>query len=242
MPDCTFIRTIKRFDKYYKVITFDEKRIASEKRFWSKTAKKYDSWLDRAFKDQYVKFKLKTAQYINKNDSVLEIGTGTGEIAFHIAPLCKTLKGVDIAPEMIEIANKKKSKLKINNLSFSVGDAYNLPFPDSSFDKVITCNSLQTMKEPEKAILDGKRVLKPGGEFISITYCFGDSSIFERLKLIKWVILYGMPVYWKNFTRKALKALFKQANFQILEQEDVWKKPVVLFIRGRKNNFIKKED
>jgi ubiquinone/menaquinone biosynthesis C-methylase UbiE len=219
------------------VIVLDEKRIANEKRFWSKTAKKYDSWVDRAFKDQYVKFKLKIAQYINKNDSVLEIGTGTGEIAFHIAPLSKTVKGVDISPEMIEVANMKKSKSKIKNISFSVGDAYNLPFPNSSFDKIITSNSLQTMREPEKAIIEGQRILKPGGEFISITYCYGDSSIFEQLKLIKWVLLYGMPVYWKNFTRNDLKALFKQANFQILELEDVWNKPVALFIQSRKNNF-----
>ncbi len=79
--------------------------------------------------------------------------------------------------------------------------------------------------------MEGKRVLKDGGEFISITYCYGDSGFLEKAKLIKWVILYGLPKYWLNFTRDELIGYFEKTGFKIMEKEDIWKKPVVLFLR-----------
>ena len=135
---------------------------------------------------------------------------------------------------MIAIAKKKNSMLDIDNLTFKIGDAYNLPFNDSTFDKVICCNTLQALKEPQKAIMECRRVLKDEGEFISITYCFESSGILEQLKLIKWVILYGKPKYWHNFKRDDLIVHVKEANFQIIEKKDVWQKPVVLFLRCKK--------
>ncbi len=209
----------------------EDKRKKGEKGFWSKIANRYDKWIDRAFADQYEAFKSKISSYMQPDDAVLEVGTGTGEIAFHIADHCKKVVGIDISPEMVTIANRKKNETDIKNVTFQVEDAYELPFADSSFDKVICINALQTMKEPLKAIMEGKRVLKEGGEFISITYCYGDSSFLEKLKLIKWVILYGFPKYWNNFSRNELTGYFERVNFKVIEKEDVWKKPIVLFLR-----------
>jgi ubiquinone/menaquinone biosynthesis C-methylase UbiE len=212
----------------------DDSRVRNEQRFWRKTAKKYDSWVRKAFNEQYKSFKIKLDRCIRSNDFVLEVGTGTGDIAIHIARRAKKVVGLDIAPEMIEIANYKKNKLKVENIVFKDGDAYNLPFTDGVFDKVVFCNSLQTMKEPIRAVVDAKRVLKDNGEIISITYCYGDTGLFEQIKLLKWVILYGVPVYWTNFTRVGLSGIFKNVGLKIVESEDVWNKPVILFLRCTK--------
>jgi len=179
-------------------------------------------------------FRAKISSYIQPDDAVLEVGTGTGDIAFHIAPIARKVVGIDISPEMITVASRKCSELNLKNLTFQVEDAYRLPFAESYFTKVVSCNSLQTMKEPFKAIIEGKRVLKEGGEFICITYCFGDSGFLEQLKLIKWIILYGKPKYWLNFTSNGLIACFEKAGFEIIRKEVVWKKPVALFLRCRK--------
>ena len=211
-----------------------EKRIKSEQKFWNKVAKRYDRWIERAFEDQYIEYRAKITSYIKPNDVLLEIGTGTGDISFLIADKCKKVIGTDISPKMIEIANIKISNKNFKNLSFQVEDAYNLSFPDSYFDKIICCNAFQAMKDPINAIKEGKRVLKENGEFLSITYCFGDSGIFEQLKLMKWVLLYGMPRHWKYFTRKQLSNLFRNEFFDINEEVDVWKKPVALFLRCKK--------
>ena len=212
----------------------DKKRISGERKFWDKTAKVYDDWLESSFKEQYNTIKSKVLLNIKSTDTVLDMATGTGEIAFNIEKACKKLIGIDISPEMIKIANEKRSKLNKTNLTFQVEDAYNLPFPDSSFDKVVCCNALQAMKEPNRAIEEGKRVLKDDGEFISITYCFADSGLIEQFKLFKWVVLYGIPIYWTNFTCKSLVDHFEDANFKTLEDIEVWQKPVILFLRSEK--------
>jgi ubiquinone/menaquinone biosynthesis C-methylase UbiE len=212
----------------------DEKRRKGERIFWSKVARRYDGWVERAFADQYKIFKSKLISHVQPDDRILEIGTGTGEIAFYLAEKCKEVVGVDISSEMIEEAKAKKTKLNKKNITFFVEDAYHLPFPSESFDKVICVNALQTMKEPTRAIKEGKRVLKKGGEFLSITYCFGDSGFYQKLKLTKWIILYGLPKYWHNFKCKDISRLFKRLDFEIIDEQRIWKRPVVVYLRCQK--------
>lgn len=211
-----------------------KKRKKEEIRFWSKVSNSYDDWIEHGFKEQYKAFKSKIASYTQSGDSVLKIGTGTGEIAFYIAPKCKNVTGIDISPEMIDIARMKNTESRYNNLSFQVEDAYNLPFDKNEFTKIVSCNVLQTMKNPYRSIQECGKILDKGNEYLSITYCFGDSSLFEQVKLIKWVILYGKPKYWHNFKSDELVNLFQEAGFEIIEKDWVWEKPAVLFLRSRK--------
>ncbi|MBP2029097.1 ubiquinone/menaquinone biosynthesis C-methylase UbiE [Methanohalophilus levihalophilus] len=211
------------------------RRRKRERRFWTKVSSGYDEWINRDFADQYETFKPRVASAVLPEDEILEVGTGTGEIAIHLAPKCRSVNAVDISPEMIAIANSKKMESGTENIEFKVEDAYSLSFDDCSFTKVIAVNSLQTMKQPSEAMLEGYRVLRNSGEFISITYCYGDTGLFERLKLMKWAFQYGIPGYWNNFRKKDLVSKFKEAGFEILETEWVWKHPRVLFLRCRKN-------
>lgn len=214
----------------------ENKRIKRERRFWNKIAKNYDDWIKNDFFDQYTEIRKKFISYIQKDDFILEIATGTGDIAFNLSDKCKKIIGIDISPNMIEIANKKRLKMEIKNILFQVEDAYRLPFPNSYFDKVICCNGLQTMKNPLKAIIEGKRVLKANGEFLSITYCYGESGLLEQLKLFKWVLKYGLPGYWSNFKCSALKKYFNNAGLGLIECDNVWSKPVIMFLRYKKIN------
>jgi ubiquinone/menaquinone biosynthesis C-methylase UbiE len=214
----------------------EEKRKNREQRFWNKISKKYDSWVTNAFSDQYKAYRSKFKSNVSMDDTVLEIGTGTGDIAFNLTGRCKKVIGTDISKGMIEIAQRKNDEKKYKNLTFLVEDAYHLSFPDSYFDKIVCCNILQVMKEPARAVSEGKRVLKPGGEFLSITYCYGDSSLFEQIKLIKWAILYGLPGYWSNFKCSEIKSYFEAADMRVLKSERIWTKPVVLFLRSKKED------
>jgi ubiquinone/menaquinone biosynthesis C-methylase UbiE len=87
----------------------DVKRKKNERRFWNRISQIYDSWIEKAFEDQYAEFRLKFSSSVQPTDTVLELGTGTGDIALHIAPHCKEVVGIDLAPEMIAIANGKRS-------------------------------------------------------------------------------------------------------------------------------------
>ena len=209
-------------------------RARKETKFWSDVAPSYDSWVEAAFEDQYIAFKDHIAQAVGPQDRVLEVGSGTGNISLHIASHAGSVVGVDISPEMVEVAREKAAERDLGNVRFQVGDAYDLPFEDGSFDKVVCVNVLQTMRSPERAVREGLRVLGDGGEMISITYAYGDSSLWETVKLARWVIKYGKPAYWSNLKGVDLAKLFTEEGFDIVEDAVIWHSPQVVLLRARR--------
>ncbi len=212
----------------------DSDRVRKERRFWSNVAPSYDSWVAEAYEDQYRTFKRHLSDAVGPEDQVLEIGTGTGNIALHIAPFVESVEGVDLCPEMVHVEWEKCSRKCLKNVEFLVGDAYDLPFGDGTIDKVVCVNVLQTMKEPKRAIAESHRVLREGGEMVSVTYAFGDSSAWETIKLARWVIKYGKPAYWSALKASDLTDLFESLGFEIVENEVIWDSPKVALIRARK--------
>lgn len=102
---------------------------------------------------------LKDKEYKN----LLDIGCGTGYL---IDMLSKNHKaeytGLDLSPEMIKEANKKK----IKNATFIEGISDDLPFEDKSFDIVTCSQSFHHYPETDKPLKEALRVLKPGGLYI----------------------------------------------------------------------------
>jgi ubiquinone/menaquinone biosynthesis C-methylase UbiE len=209
-------------------------RVRKERRFWSKVATSYDIWVGEAFHDQYVTFKQHLRDTVGPDDRVLEVGTGTGNIALHLAPHVGSVVGVDISPEMVRVAQEKLERTDLANVEFHVGDAYALPFEDGSFDKVVLVNVLQTMRSPESAIREAHRVVHGGGEVVSVTYTFGDSSIWDKVKLTRWVLKYGKPAYWSNIRGRDLADLFAKAGLDIIVNEEIWRSPTVQLLRARR--------
>jgi len=95
---------------------------------------------------------------------VLELATGPGMIAKHIAPSAKSVTATDFAPKMIETAKKGSVP---DNVSFEVADATNLRYQNDSFDLVVIANALHIIPEPEKALAEIDRVLKANGTLIA---------------------------------------------------------------------------
>jgi len=90
----------------------------------------------------------------DKDDVVLDIGCGTGIITKEIAKLVRKVVAIDISKEMIKNAPKAKS------IKYFVADATKLPFPDKSFDKIISFTVLQDIKDKDSALSEMKRVCK----------------------------------------------------------------------------------
>ena len=106
---------------------------------------------------------------VAKDKDVLELATGPGMIARHIAPAAKSVVATDFAPKMIETALKAKNP---DNLSFEVADATSLRFADNSFDVVVIANALHIIPNPEKALAEIRRVLKDDGVLIAPNFIF----------------------------------------------------------------------
>ncbi len=102
----------------------------------------------------------------NGAGTVLDVGTGTGFLAMLAAGLGYETSGVDISGEMLAIG-KKKAGLRHLQIRYEQCPCEKLIFEDNSFDAVINCRVMWTLPDPESAVKEWMRVLKPGGRIIS---------------------------------------------------------------------------
>jgi ubiquinone/menaquinone biosynthesis C-methylase UbiE len=95
---------------------------------------------------------------------VLDVGCGTGDYLGIMAPLVAPgpAVGLDLSATLIARAQQRAAADEAN-VSFRVGDVYDLPFPDASFDRVIATQILLHLADPWRAVTEMRRVLAPAG-------------------------------------------------------------------------------
>ena len=116
---------------------------------------------------------------------VLEVGCGVGAqtktIAFQNPEVSFT--SIDLSPESIAQARLTIEALGLNNVQFLEADLHQLPFSENTFDHVFFCFVLEHLPQPQDAIQQVLKVLKPGGTMTAIegdhgsTYFFPDSPL-----------------------------------------------------------------
>lgn len=146
---------------------------------------------------------------VAKGKVVLELATGPGMIARHIAPAAKSVVATDLAPKMIETALKAKNP---ENLSFEVADATSLRFEDNSFDVVVIANALHIIPNPEKALAEIRRVLKDDGLLIAPNYLLNVSGMKNLWKKILNLIGIRFAHEW---TANEFKAFLESNGWSI---------------------------
>ena len=175
--------------------------------------------------------------HFSDGDRVLDVATGTGDVAFTIRKKYKTdITGLDLSVNMLEIAKRKSIKLKINDIDFIEGDAENLPFNDDTFDKVVISYGLRNLGDCKKGIEEFYRVLKPNGtlgvlEFLQpqstiiakiFKFYFNNilpriASLFSNSKAYRY-----LPESVENFmSPNELKRLLKEIGFQSISSKNM---------------------
>src|SRR4029453_3824073 len=140
------------------------------------TARYYDllAWLlmrgkERAFRERVVDL-----ARLQSGESGLDVGCGTGTLAIaakqRVGPT-GTVYGIDASPEMIARARKKARKAGVDIL-FKNRGVETLPFPDESFDAVLSTLMLHHLPREarEQCAREMRRVLKPGGRVLAIDF------------------------------------------------------------------------
>ncbi len=149
------------------------------------------------------------------------------------------LHGVDFSPEMIKYARKYAQKFNFQ-VKLEVADVRQLPYPDETFDRAIsvaTYHHIKDESERQKALIELKRVLKPGGEaFI---------TVWNRHQPRFWLGPKEVAVPWRQrdktlqryyylFSFGELEKLVKEAGFGVLKSfpESSYHFPVKFFSRN----------
>ncbi len=106
---------------------------------------------------------------VTKGETVLDIGCGAGVDAFVAATMVGPegrVIGIDLIPEMLSRARANLEKTSFKNVTFQEGSAEELPFPDRTFDVVISNGVFNLVTDKVKALKEVFRVLKPSGRFL----------------------------------------------------------------------------
>ncbi len=192
--------------------------MVTSKKFWDKTARKYS---DSKISDvaSYERKIAETQQLLNPEMMMFEFGCGTGSTAIRHAPYVKHIHATDLSDNMIQIAREKAADAGVSNITFTSSTLAEVSVKDASIDVVLGLNILHLIDDRKAAIAKVKRILKPGGLFISSTACMGGSPVrFIKLiaPLARWVGL--MPEFYV-FTRAELKEEIVSSGFDI---ENEW--------------------
>ncbi len=103
--------------------------------------------------------------HLRADDTLLDVGCGPGTVTLDLANWVTTgdVVGVDLSPDVVDVARGAKDASNRTNVRFEVGDVYDLAFADDSFDVVYAHQVLQHLSDPVGALGEMRRVLRPGG-------------------------------------------------------------------------------
>lgn len=100
---------------------------------------------------------------IRAGESVLDIACGTGNTAFMARARGAVVTGLDLTPELLAIAQRRAAEEGYGDILWKTGDAEGLPFPDGTFDVVVSSCGLMFAPDQQKVANEVARVTKRGG-------------------------------------------------------------------------------
>lgn len=168
------------------------------------------------------------AEEIGQSPSVpllaLDIATGTGHTAFALSRICRRVVGLDLTPRMLKIAAEEANRRGLNNITWSEGDAEQLPFPDRLFDWVTSRIAPHHFPDPGRAFAEVRRVLVPGGGFVLVDNTVSENS--EAADLLNEVETLRDPSHQRVFPITGWTRLLESAGFSALTHLRSWETPV----------------
>jgi demethylmenaquinone methyltransferase/2-methoxy-6-polyprenyl-1,4-benzoquinol methylase len=149
---------------------------------FGRIARRYDlmNRLMTAGQDQRWRQLAVTAVLAGGARSVLDVGTGTGDLALALAaqPQVERVVGVDIAPPMLALAQRKAGD---GALPLALASAAALPFHNASFDAATSAFVVRNIRDLGAALREIRRVLRPGGRYVCLEITRLDDGPRARL-------------------------------------------------------------
>jgi demethylmenaquinone methyltransferase/2-methoxy-6-polyprenyl-1,4-benzoquinol methylase len=137
-------------------------------------APSYDTWAQVLTFFQYLRWRefLVSQMAVRPRKLVLDVCTGTAGVALEIVDHHDgQIVGLDVSHSMLEAGLRAVEKRSLDGrVQLTQGRAEHLPFPDETFDTVVFTYLLRYVQDPDATIRELSRVLKPGGELLSLEF------------------------------------------------------------------------
>ena len=148
-----------------------------------------------------------------ESDSVLDIATGNGFLAFEFAEKVSRVIGCDMTEDMLDIAESIRKDRKLDNVAFDVMDAESLRFEDGSFD-IVSCRfAFHHFTNPKKVISEMVRVCRNGGKIVLVDGLSSEdpvkSEYHNRIEQIR------DPSHVRLYSRSELIGMLQDAGLRV---------------------------
>ena len=179
----------------------------------------YDPLLRWTLRESTFKRQLMKQAGIERGHQVLDLGCGTGTLVLLIKshhPKADVI-GLDVDPKVIEIAKARAARAGLN-VGFYHGMAFDLPYEDASFDRVISSLMFHhlTRGNKERTLREVFRVLRPGGQLHMADYGKAQ-NILMRVAFLLVQMLDGFETTADNVSG-LLPELFRAAGFEDIKE------------------------
>ena len=182
------------------------------RKYWNAEAVNFDAAPDHGLLNNDTKnewIKLLTSLIPIKSGSILDMGCGTGTLSIILSNLGYKVTGIDLSPNMINIAKQKALQGNIT-IEFIVGNARKPTFLPASFDLILARHIVWALPEYKGTLKKWSGLLKPGGYFVLIEGYWMTKAGIHQDELIE-----ALPSNFKLLQKKHLSS-----------QELLWGKPV----------------
>lgn len=159
---------------------------------------------------------------LNKKDRIIDIGCGAGGLSIKLAQIVTggEVVGIDVLEGYIRKLNRfiERDKPAPKNLTFRLGSAENIPYPDSYFDHAIVSESFGFWDRPEKGLAEVNRVLKLSGEFYVINSYKG-APAWVRIGVKSFNLFSASKE--ELHTSQEYREFFERAGFTVVAQKEI---------------------
>lgn len=191
--------------------------MATSSLFWDRMAKRYSK--SPISNQQAYERKLEiTKSYFTPESEILEFACGTGSTAITHAPFVKQITAIDISKNMLDIAKQKATDANIDNIIFEQATIEEFSQADESYDMVMAHSILHLLPNKAHAIKKAYKLLKPGGIFVTSTFC-GRGKIKLLRPFLALGAMVGLLPKVSFFSPESLQMSIKDAGFRL---DHVW--------------------
>ena len=149
-------------------------------------------------------------------DLALDVACGPGALALALAPRVRFARGIDLTQEMVRRARQFQRERNIPNAAFDCGEAERLPYPNATFDLVSCQCSIHHMPQPELALKEMVRVVKPEGRLAIIDTLGPESD--AKFELHNRIEIIRDPSHTQSLRLTTFVEMFEKCGLEIARQ------------------------
>ncbi len=207
---------------------------------WSKLAGEFDalqSYVTGEVVNEQIKSEL---SQLNDLGVLLELGCGNGRYTKSLIDESTSILATDISEDMLRVA---KYQLKeYSNVVLRQADCYDTGLESEAFDTIFMANLIHVVAEPERAIKEANRLLKPNGRLVLVSFTADGMSFWSKIKLgFRYIKAFGSSGKdGTKFGLLSLKDFVLQHNYNIKEAKLLGDKQckAVFFCRSKRGILV----